>query len=226
VYSIHADDEFGLKIALERELDDVVPPDGLAAMVIARHRGSRRRRVVGAIGLVVAFVGIGVPAGLASAAGGAPSGSSTVALHLASYTLRLPGGWRLADGRAGPCAAAGAASGASSHSPSPSPSPGGGLATAMAMASSGGCVLMLLTSPFSPGGAGDPNIPRGARKVPLGRYQAWGISSGYSRSSGETGLVIEGPAPGGQIQDLVIGASGLSQAALVSLVSANLSKAA
>jgi hypothetical protein len=96
----------------------------------------------------------------------------------------------------------------------------------VAAASSGGCVIMLLTSPFSTRGTGDPYIPRGARQVRLGRYRAWLVPPGYSRPGDGAGLVIEGAAPDRRVQDLVIGSSGLSQAALVSLVSANLSKAA
>jgi hypothetical protein len=62
--SIHADDEFNLRIALESELDDVLPGEGLAGLVIARHRKVRRRRVAGAVSLVVVCAGIGVPLGL------------------------------------------------------------------------------------------------------------------------------------------------------------------
>jgi len=62
--SIHADDEFSLRIALECELDDVWPGEGLAGVVIARHRRIRRRRVAGAVSLVVLCAGIGVPLGL------------------------------------------------------------------------------------------------------------------------------------------------------------------
>ena len=62
--SIHADDEFSLRIALESELDDVLPSEDLAGLVIARHRKVRRRRVAGALSLVVVCAGIGVPLGL------------------------------------------------------------------------------------------------------------------------------------------------------------------
>ena len=68
--SIHADDEFSLKIALESELDDVLPSEDLAGLVIARHR-KVRRRVAGAVSLVVVCAGIGVPLGL-SGPGGKP----------------------------------------------------------------------------------------------------------------------------------------------------------
>jgi len=67
--SIHADDEFSLRIALECELDDVWPGEGLAGVVIARHRRIRRRRVAGAVSLVVLCAGIGVPLGLSGPSG-------------------------------------------------------------------------------------------------------------------------------------------------------------
>ena len=70
--SIHADDEFSLRIALESELDGVLPGEGLAGLVIARHRRSRRRRVAGAVSLVVLCAGIGVPLGLSGPGGKQP----------------------------------------------------------------------------------------------------------------------------------------------------------
>jgi hypothetical protein len=70
--SIHADDEFSLRIALESELDDVLPREGLAGLVIARHRKVRRRRVAGAVSLVVVCAGIGVPLGLSGPSGKPP----------------------------------------------------------------------------------------------------------------------------------------------------------
>jgi hypothetical protein len=68
--SIHADDEFSLRIALEGELDDVVPADNLAGLVIARYHRTRRRRLAGAVGLVVVAAGIGVPLGLSGPSSG------------------------------------------------------------------------------------------------------------------------------------------------------------
>ena len=88
--SIHADDEFNLRLALDSELDDVTPHAGLADLVIARYRKGRRRRFAGVVGLFVVFVGIGVPAGIASTSGGAPDGAGPVPLRLGSYTLTLP----------------------------------------------------------------------------------------------------------------------------------------
>lgn len=215
--SSYANDEFGLSLslslALESELDDVTPRDGLAALVIARHRKGLRRRFAGVFGLFVVFAGIGVPIGVAGTSGASGSvRSGPVALRLGSYTLTLPDRYHLSDVAAAPCAAA----------------EGPRLAEGqVAAATSGVCIQMRLTPPFSAGQA-DPNVPRGAKQVTVGRYRAWLPPRGYAPpdysgvGDGATLLIAGGAAPG---RDLVIGASGLSQSALVSLVSAGLSAA-
>jgi hypothetical protein len=214
--SIHADDEFNLRLALDSELDDVTPHAGLADMVITRYRKGRRRRFAGVVGLFVVFVGIGVPVGIASTSGGAPDGaaarSGPVSLRLGSYTLTLPDRFHLTDAKTAPCAT------------------GAGAVQETAAVASGVCVLMFFMPPAVPGQAGQvgqagQGVPRGAREVTVGRFQAWLAPSGYA-PSGEvparvpTALVIEGEG-----RDLVIGASGLSRSALVSLVSSGLSAA-
>jgi hypothetical protein len=202
--SIQADDEFNVKLALESELDDVTPRDGLAGLVIARHRKGRRRRVAGVFGLFVVFAGIGVPIGVAGTSGGTPARPGPVALRLGSYTLTLPDRYRLSDADAPACAAAAI----------PGPRR---LDAAQAATAPGVCVLMFLTPSFGPRQA-DPNVPRGAAQVTVGHGRAWLVPRAHG---GVTLVVAEGMA-GGQVRDLVIGASGLSRAALVSLVSAGL----
>jgi hypothetical protein len=210
--SIHADDEFSLRTGLEIELDDVVPGDGLADVVIARYRRGRRRRVAGAIGLVIVFAGIGAPLGLRAST---PPGPGYTVLRLAAYTLTLPGQYQLVTARSAPCRP-----GYSGSVPGPA-APGDQQAAVAAADRSGRCVILMLTPPFKPTG-GDPSIPRGARSITVGRYHAWLIPDGYGRS-GRVALVIEGPVRSGQIQDLVINSTGLSRAALISAVSAGLS---
>jgi hypothetical protein len=70
--SIQADDEFSLRVALESELADVLPREDLASLVIGRRRKIRRRRVAGAVSLVVVCAGIGVPLGLSGPSGKPP----------------------------------------------------------------------------------------------------------------------------------------------------------
>jgi len=67
-----------LRNKLEIELDDVTPRDGLAALVIARHRKGLRRRFAGVFGLFVVFAGIGVPIGVAGTSGGGSARSGPV----------------------------------------------------------------------------------------------------------------------------------------------------
>ncbi len=202
--SIQADDGFNLKMALECELDGVVPYDGLAGSVITRYRRAIRRRVAGAVSVVVTLAGIGVPLGLLSAgsssggtAGTGPTGSGPVLLRLASYTLKLPSRYRSSYGTAARCAIG------IEERPAQ---------TAAATSSSGGCLLMTL----APAGARQ-EVPPSAEEVAVGRYRAWLVPSGYW-PGGRSGLVIDRPG-----SDLVIASSGLSAAALVSLVSAGLS---
>jgi hypothetical protein len=196
--SIHADEELSLRLALVSELDDVTPRDDLAGLVLARYRKGRRRRFASVFGLFVVFAGIGVPIGVASASGGEPARPGPVALRLGSYTLTLPGRYHLADADAGPCAT-------------------GARGAVAAAASPGVCVLMLLTPP----GRSDPDVPRGAKEVTVGRYRAWLAPRGSAPAGEETALIVEG-----QGQDLMVGSAGLTQAGLVSLVSAGLSSAA
>jgi len=90
--SIHVDDEFSLRIALESELDDVWPGEGLADVVITRHRRIRRRRVAGAVSLVVLCAGIGVPLGLSGPSGKPPQHNpgQRPDQHTGSVTLIRP----------------------------------------------------------------------------------------------------------------------------------------
>ena len=196
--SIHADDEFNLRLAMMSELDDVTPRDGLADLVIARYRKSRRRRFAGVFGLFVVFAGIGVPIGVAGTSGGtAAARSGPVMLRLGSYTLTLPDRYHLSDARTAPCAT------------------GAGAGQGAAAVASGVCVLMIL----GPGRA-DQGVPRDAKRVTVGHYRAWLAPPGYAPAGDGTALVIQGDG-----RDLVIGATGLSRSALVSLVSAGLSAA-
>jgi hypothetical protein len=131
--SIQPDDEFNLRLALISELDDVVPRDELAGLVLARHRKVRRLRFAGVCGLFVVFAGIGVPVGIATTSGGTPAkvARPQVALRLGSYTLTLPGEYHASDAAAAPCAAV------------PPPRPAASVEEAAAI-TSGVCIVMFL----------------------------------------------------------------------------------
>jgi hypothetical protein len=193
--SIHADDEYSLKFAVESELDDVVPGDGLAGLVIARYHKTRRRRIAGAVGLFVIFAGIGVPIGVTAAGGGS---ARSAALRLASFTLQLPQQYELAPATAPACAAAAA----------PIPRPRVPADNPVAATTPAGCILMLLTPATS--------VPPRARQVTTGSYHAWLVPS----SNGTATLVISNASPG---LDLVISESHESDPDLERLVATSLS---
>jgi hypothetical protein len=83
---------------------------------------------------------------------------------------------------------------------------------------------MFVMPPASPGRSG-ADVPRGAIQIAVGRYRAWLAPPGYVASGDGLALVPTALVVEGDGQDLVIGASGLSRSALVSLVSAGLSAA-
>lgn len=210
--SIQPDDDFSLRAALASELSDVLPDDRLAGVIIARHRAGRRR-VAGAVGLVIVVASVGVSLGLTRMPGLSRPGH--VPLRLAPYTLELPGQYHPVAVGSAPC---GPGTGGRPAGPAPAGSPAPGPAAMAAAVGSGACLVMLVSSSLR----GDPNLPRGARPVALGHYRGWLIPHGYWQPGGAT-VVIERAEPGGRIQDLVITSAGLSPPAMVSLVSAGLS---
>jgi hypothetical protein len=189
-----------LRAALRDELLFLAAGDDLVASVIARyHAGRRRRRSCAALGVTL-LAGLAVLLGLV----GSPGGTGPAELRLSSYRLKLPDRYQITN-------------------TSPVISANSQQDVMAAVGSDGRCVSMQLTAPFRPGPAGDPNIPRGARKVAVGAYHAWLTQGGCGSRDPQYGLVFEMAAPDGRIQDLMIESSGLSQAAFITLVSANLS---
>jgi hypothetical protein len=194
-------DEFGA--ALRDELLFLVASDDLAVSVIARYHKRRRVGVSCAAALGTVLAGAGVLLGLVS------STPTPAELRLSSYQLRLPDRYHVTN-------------------TSPAISADSQQKMMAAVGSDGRCVSMQLTSAFrlepsGPGPSGDPNVPPGAPEVAVGRYHAWLTQDGCGLRGPDHGLVFEMAAAGGQIQDLMIESSGLSQAAFISLVSANLS---
>lgn len=244
---VTSNDQF--QVALERELQDVVAREDLAACVIARYRRSRRRRVAGGVCFLLAIAGLAL--GLATTTPG------PVELRLTGYTLTLPAGYHLARDARSPCqVVAVLPGGLLQGQPQPAPAPvlawPATLPGIMAAArSSGGCISVLVTTPA-------PAIPPGAREVAVRGYRAWFLPAGAwlpallpppQRASPHPGpsphpvpvtfvpaspltvkatnpttvLVVDIPEPKGESQGLVISSRGLSEAALLSLVAKNLS---
>jgi hypothetical protein len=228
--------EASLRQAVGRTVSEIEVPAALVDRV-AEHEYPLRRshRALVVLGAVVVAVAVGVPLGLTGWHTGARDGSGRAELQLASYHLALPDGYHLSGSRSAPCVDEVQAG--MPASPTPEPTAASPLAAAKprvaeAASAAGGCVLMLLTPPFTPSARlnGDPNIPPGSQEVAVGHYRAWLMPRGYwqpyaadGRPVAENGLVVQDAVGNGQVRDLVIGCTGLSKDAFLALVAKGLS---
>jgi hypothetical protein len=229
--------EASLRQAVGRTLSEIEVPPALVDRLAEREYplGRSHRALVALVGAAVIAVAVGALLGLTGWRTGARDASGRVELQLASYRLALPGGYHLRGAGSAPCVDEVQAS--MPALPATEPTAASPLAAAKprvaeAATAAGGCVLMLLTAPFSPfpGQDGDPNIPPGSHEVAVGPYRAWLMPRGHwqpyaadGRPVAENGLVVQDAVGNGQVRDLVIGCTGLSRAALVSLVAKGLS---
>lgn len=195
--------------------------------------------VAAALGVFVTRTGDTGPAERGGVSAPKTSHSTGPVLQLAAYRLRLPAGYRLLSAAASACPAIGVTFS------SPSPAPGGpvtgsaGAADVPRYASEvgiranaeGGCVAMLLAPPYSPtSSVPDPEegTAPGDQTVQVGQFTGRvGSSTLVTKSTGSDStaewLDVEIPLAGGQVQDLVVSSTGLSQGQLISLVAQGLS---
>ena len=218
-----------------------------ARAAAARRRQARQQRAAACTVLTAAAAAVAVVA-LAQAQparnpdrprpiANATNGAAPV-MRLASYSLRLPRDYRLTTATTPDCPPLDVAF---TRPEPPAPGKPGDHATASASRADvplyaardatqahakGGCIGMVLAPPYTPTAASpDPESAglEGARSVQVGRYQGRaGTSTLYAnpadaRSTLEW-LYVEIRLADGQHQDLVVGSTGLSQAALIALV--------
>jgi hypothetical protein len=157
-------------------------------------------------------------------------------IRLASHTFRMPAGYLLTAATSPPCHAVVSFALPSSVAPhaegTPFPNPPYAAGMKAAASASGGCVALLLAPRYTPTAAlPDPEAPAAAHPVRVGRYHGrifhyslvfLSVSQTGIKSS-VTELLVQLPAGGGQMRDLVIGASGLSDSALVQIAADGLS---
>lgn len=218
-------------------------------------RGSRRRRVhlaAAASALVAAAAATAIPLSLGAGSPAASRGTKGAApvMQLASYRLRLPANYRLMAVITSDCHPYLLFKPPTNPWNGAMPGPSSFASEVASVASAAGeCVFMALLPPYTPTAA-IPNPEQvtlsGAEQVQVGQYQAWvgtttANDAAHAPAEGdaivkpggqtqvlgdETMLYVEIPLAGGQAQDLVVGASGLTQSQLASLVANGLSVAA
>jgi hypothetical protein len=219
--------------ALHQHVGMIVPPADLADVVISRRRaGQLKARLGGSAAAVAAAAAV---AGVLISSVGGFKPLRPARLQLAGYSFQLPAGAHAVAATPAACAigagvgyAPGTGEGVSSTSQP---------AITQAVTSSGGCVSMLLTEPYTPGAANAPSEPFpivdqhqvqiGSDSATVGTYQVVGRDmtfNGVAVPSGTEHLAlnVEIPAAGGQVQDLNIAAAGISEQQLVAIASSGL----
>jgi hypothetical protein len=225
--------------------------DDLAVPEPGRSPGARRHRTVAAAAAVVVGAAVVVPLEFGPR-GPTPSSTGTE-IHLASYTFRLPSGYRALrqdDHRPAARALSSCHPGVIATFPVGSTVPSfddkpdePGVVSAANAA--GGCISMALIGPFTPGGPETPTIAGvggpndtaepASQAIRVGPYQAlvgsWKMLGWSTQGTpapapwnGETELVVDVslPEPGGQVDNLVVTSTELSQSALIALVRSGL----
>jgi hypothetical protein len=227
--------ESALRGALHDLVGDIEPDPQMGDVVLERHARHRRRsraaQGAGALAAVIAVAGLAVV--LTAGGATAPHGAQ---LTLASFKLRLPARSRVLAPGSHVCLPA-IVSYPSTSVPSGGPANPTEPKVASAATGDGGCVSILLTAPFTPGSASSPTPFNDIHPAPvtIGGYQGtigtaiWQggdmtydgihIPDGTTQSE----LTLQVPAAGGQVEDLMFAAEGLSGQQLVSIVSSGLS---
>jgi hypothetical protein len=225
--------ETRLREAFSRAAADIEVPGQARQRLLSRDYHPRMvNRKLMAVLAAAAAVAITVP--LAIGGGSHPAAAGPV-LRLASYSFRLPAGYTLTAATAAPCHAFVAAAALVPWDPNAkdrrAPPPG---QTAMKAAASaaGGCIAAELAPPYPPS-MPDPEAPVArAHPVQVGRYHGVIVHSPVlvfsvarfraAKHHLFTELFVPLPAGGGQMRDLVIGASQLSESELIKIAATGL----
>jgi hypothetical protein len=241
-----------LRDAFANSISGISIPDDLAARLrnqshraYCKHRMARRL-VPGAAGIACI---VGVALAFALGTGGPPARDGAT-MRVASYSFHLPRGYRLVDTSSGlSCVMSmeyigpnGSSTGATQGSTLPYSS---GIESAAS--GSGGCIAMLLDPSYTPTATTpDPEaIGSALTPVAVGSYKGFvetvTLGAGHPGTVGTgilrliqvphgsqgppryTNLFVEISIGNGQVRDLVVSASGLSQSALIGIVATGLS---
>ena len=214
---------------------DLEPDPRLYERVVVGHARRRRVRMVGAMVALTVVAG----AAIVLTAGGAGSRVGSPQLRLASFKLRLPRHSQVLAPGSHRCLPA-MVMYPSTSVPRGGPANPTEPAIVSAVTADGGCISVLLTSPFTPGSSGAPTPfmdEQSAKPVQIGSYRGtagpatWiGSDMSYKGIAIPSGTVqsiisLEVPVAAGQVEDLVFAAEGVSEQQLTSIVSSGLTAA-
>lgn len=219
-----------LREAFTRAAADIEVPDQARQRLLSRDYHPRTvNRTLTAVLAAAAAVAVTVP--LAIGGGSHPAAAGPV-LRLASHSFQLPAGYKLTAATSPPCHAS--VLGVLPWDPNANDRRGPSGQTAMKAAASaaGGCIAAMLAPPYT-AGIPDPEAPVArAHPVQVGRYHGVIVHSpvlvfSFARIRAAkhqlfTELFVPLPAGSGQMRDLVIGASRLSESELIKIAASGL----
>jgi hypothetical protein len=226
--------ETRLREAFTQAAADIEVPVQARQRLLGRdyHPRTVNRKLM-AVLAAAAAVAIAVP--LAMGGGSRPAAAGPV-LRLASYTFRLPAGYKLTAAAAAPCHAFVVAAALVPWDPNARDrrAPPGQTVMKAAASAAGGCIDAVLGPPYMPyPGIPDPEAPVArAHPVQVGRYHGVIVHSPVlvfsvarfraAKHHSFTELFVPLPAGGGEMRDLVIGASQLSESELIKIAATGL----
>jgi hypothetical protein len=229
--------ETRLREALTRAAADIEVPAQARQRLLSRdyHPQTVNRKLT-AVLAAAAAVAIIVPLAIG---GGSHRAAGGPVLRLASYTFQLPAGYKLTAATVAPCHVSVAAVLPWDPNANDRRGPPGQPAMQAAASASGGCIAVVLAPPYTPTAAvPDPEAPvAGAHPVQVGRYHGVIVHSlthyppvlvfsvaGIRAAKHHlfTELFVPLPVGGGEMRDLVIGASQLSESELIKIAAAGL----
>jgi hypothetical protein len=224
--------ETRLREAFTRAAADIEVPDQARQRLLSRDYHPRTvNRALTAVLAAAAAVAITVP--LAIGGGSHPAAAGPV-LRLASHTFQLPAGYKLTAATSAPCHASVASVMPWDPNANDIRSPSSQTAMKAAASATGWCIAAVLAPPYTPTAAvPDPEAPvTRAHPVQVGRYHGVIVHSPvlvFSVASIRAAkhhlfvqLFVQLPAGGGEMRDLVIGASRLSESELIKIAASGL----
>jgi hypothetical protein len=199
-------------------------------------RRTNRPLAAGLAAIAVATAATAVP--LAIGAGSQPAGSGAV-IRLASHAFQLPAGYRHAATTSAPCHAFVIISMPAFLNPKAIRNPRNEPGMKAAASASGGCIVAVLTPPYTPTAARpDPLAPAAhAHPVRIGNYHGVLAHSSFLVTSASRTAIAHGITPGrhqltelfvrlpagnGRVRDLVLGASRLSGSEMIRIAASGL----
>jgi hypothetical protein len=222
---------------VHRSAADIVISEQARTRLLRRDYRPRKVNRGLAAGLVAAAAAAAIAIPLAVGAG-SPPGAAGPTIRLASHTFRMPAGYRLTAATSAPChpfavtVQAAGVNGAGAHLYNTPNSQ----AMQAAASSAGGCIVLALAPPYTPTAtAPDPEAYSTAHPVQVGSYHGFIYHVSMFVLPGGTGILsqpgwhtatdlyVQLPAGRGEMRDLVIGATGLSDSTLIEIAASGLS---